>query len=70
MDETTDQPKDNGHDPGTPTEEGRECYLHMTVPEAAKRQAKVAAAQSGMPFKHYMTRLMLQAKPMSSTNSG
>ena len=58
---------ENEQESDTLNPEGRECVLCMTVPEAARRQAKVAAAQSGMPFKHYMTRLMLQAKPVPPT---
>ena len=39
-------------------------HLHVVVPEAAHRQAKVAAAKSGIPFKTYMAKLLLTAEPI------
>jgi len=41
--------------------------LNCKVPTAALRRAKVAAAESGLPFKEYMARLLMTAKPISST---
>jgi hypothetical protein len=42
------------------------CTLHMVVPEQARRQAKLAAVASGLPFREYVTYLLLQAKPIAS----
>lgn len=39
-------------------------HLHVVVPEAAHRQAKVAAAKSGIPFKLYMAKLLMTAEPI------
>lgn len=39
--------------------------LHVIVPEDAHRAAKIAAAQSGMRFRHYMIQLLRQAQPIS-----
>lgn len=38
--------------------------LHVIVPEDAHRAAKVAAAQSGMRFRHFMIHLLRQAQPL------
>ncbi len=39
------------------------CVLHMLVPVEARRRAKVAAIESGLRSKTYITRLMLIAAP-------
>ena len=44
------------------------CNLHMLVPVAARRHAKVAAVASGIPFREYVARLLLQANPITATD--
>ena len=45
------------------------CALHVIVPVQAKRQAKIAAEQSGMRFKDFIARLLVNSTPlMSETN--
>lgn len=44
------------------------CNLHMLVPVAARRHAKLAAVASGIPFREYVAWLLLQAKPFCATS--
>jgi hypothetical protein len=41
------------------------CNLHMRIPETARRQAKLAAVASGVPFRQYVAWLLFQAKPIN-----
>ncbi|MGA2257235.1 MAG: hypothetical protein ABSG53_21480 [Thermoguttaceae bacterium] len=58
--------KANQSEQGPGTKE-RLRSLNCLVPITALRRAKVAAAESGLPFKLYMARLLMMAKPMCST---
>lgn len=40
------------------------CNLHMRVPVEARRNAKLAAVASGIPFRQFVTMLLLAAKPL------
>lgn len=42
------------------------CNLHMRIPAAARRQAKLAAVASGIPFRAFVSRLLFNAKPISA----
>jgi hypothetical protein len=41
------------------------CNLHMLVPVAARRHAKLAAVASGIPFRDFVATLLFHAKPIS-----
>ena len=45
----------------------RMCSLHMLVPVSARRNAKLAAVTSGIPFRKYVADLLANATPTSST---
>lgn len=51
-------------EPGTSLSEPM-CNLHMRVPVQSRRQAKLAAVASGVPFRLYVAQLLLQAQPIS-----
>ena len=40
--------------------------LHVRIPLEAWTRARIAALQSGMPFKDYLTSLLFAAKPLES----
>lgn len=42
----------------------RFSHLHVVVPVEAHRQARIAAVQSGMPFKLYLAQLLMTAGPI------
>jgi len=42
------------------------CNLHMLVPVAARRHAKLAAVASGISFREFVARLLFDAKPLFS----
>jgi predicted HicB family RNase H-like nuclease len=50
-------------EPTTPQPINPTRTLNVVIPVAAHRQARVAAAASDLSFKHYIARLLSQAKP-------
>jgi len=46
------------------------CALHVIVAREARQMAKLAAMQSGLPFKRYMEWLLFNARPMSDQAEG
>jgi hypothetical protein len=44
------------------------CNLHMLVPVAARRHAKLAAVASGLPFREFVARLLFSAQPLSANS--
>ncbi len=42
------------------------CHLHVVIPRDVHRRAKMAALQSGVPFKVYVTMLLSVAKPLNN----
>jgi hypothetical protein len=42
------------------------CSLHMLVPMSARRNAKLAAVASGIPFREYVTYLLSHAQPLET----
>lgn len=55
------EPNERHNQPSEPM-----CNLHMLVPVAARRHAKLAAVASGMPFREFVARLLLEAKPLTA----
>jgi len=45
------------------------CNLHMLVPVAARRHAKLAAVASGMPFREFVARLLSHARPLAAESA-
>ena len=50
-----------------PSTRERQSHLHVVVPLEAHVRARIAAMESGMPFKTYMARLLMLAKPINPT---
>lgn len=46
------------------------CALHVIVPSEARQRAKIAALQSGLPFKDYVARLLFNARPFADQAEG
>jgi enolase len=47
----------------------RTSALNVIVPTSVHKQARVAAAQSGMPLKDYIAKLLEHATPIPGTES-
>lgn len=50
--------------------DNRLCNLQCKVPVEARRRARIAAIESGLPFRIYVAQILLQAKPMNTEQAG